>query len=78
MGPLLWGAAVLYFKADNPIVQNMVSLLKGFGFDFPHQVILTIQYRFAVGILILMMMTGLIILLKVPDRFERKVLVYKT
>ncbi len=77
-GPLLWGAAVLYFKADNPIVQNVVSLLRGFGFTFSHQVILTIQYRFAIGILILMMVTGFIILLKVPDRFERKVLVHKT
>ena len=77
-GPLLWGGAALYLKADNPIVQNMVSLLKGFGFTFSHQVVLTIQYRFAVGILILMMVVGLIILLKVPDRFERKVLMYKT
>ncbi len=78
MGPLLWGAAVLYFKADNPIVKNVVFVLKGFGFDFPHQVISTIQYRFAVGILILMMMLGFFILLKVPDRFERKALVYKS
>jgi UMF1 family MFS transporter len=77
VGPLLWGMTVLYFKADNPIVQNIVSLLKGFGFTFPHQVILTIQYRFAVGALILMMITGFIILLKVPDRFEKKVLLRK-
>jgi len=77
-GPLLWGTAVLYFKADNPIVQSMVSVLKGFGFAFSHQVILTIQYRFAVGILILMMITGLIILLKVPDRFERRILAHGT
>jgi len=73
-GPLLWGVAVFYFKADNPVVQNMVSLLKSFGFTFSSQGILTIQYRFAIGILILMMMVGLIILLKVPDRFEKKVL----
>lgn len=73
VGPLLWGATVLYFKADNPLVQNMVSFLKGFGFDFPPRVISTIQYRFAVGILILMMISGFIILLKVPDRFEKKV-----
>jgi len=73
-GPLLWGVAVLYFKAENPVVQNMVSLLKSFGFTFSSQGISTIQYRFAIGILILMMMVGLIILLKVPDRFEKKVL----
>lgn len=78
IGPLLWGTAVLYFKADNPLVQNMVSVLKGLGFAFSHQVILTIQYRFAVGILVLMMVTGLIILLKVPDRFERRILAHRT
>lgn len=71
-GPLLWGATVLYFKADNWMVQNLVALLRGFGFGFSHQVMLTIQYRFAVAILILMMVSGLIILLKVPDRFERR------
>ncbi|MGB2804208.1 MAG: MFS transporter [Candidatus Zixiibacteriota bacterium] len=77
-GPLLWGAAVLYFKADNWMVQNLVALLRGFGFGFSHQVMLTIQYRFAVAILILMMVSGLIILLKVPDRFERKTLSRET
>jgi UMF1 family MFS transporter len=76
-GPLLWGAAVLYFKADNPVAQNIVSFLKQFGFSFPRQVISTIQYRFAIGILILMMVAGLIILLKVPDRFEKKGLPHK-
>jgi UMF1 family MFS transporter len=72
MGPILWGAAVLYFKADNLVVRGLVSFLKRIGFAFPSQVISTIQYRFAVAILVLMMVLGLIILLKVPDRFEGK------
>ncbi len=77
VGPLLWGAAVLYFKADNPIVQNVGSLLESFGVTLSPQVISTIQYRFAVGILILMMVIGFVILLKVPDRFEKKALPQK-
>ncbi|UCB52675.1 MAG: MFS transporter [Candidatus Zixiibacteriota bacterium] len=72
-GPILWGVAVLFFKADNLLVHGLVSLLKKTGFAFSHHVLSTIQYRFAVGILVLMMVSGLIILLKVPDRFERKV-----
>ncbi len=72
LGPILWGAAVLYFKADNPIVQNVVSRFENAGFEFSHQVISTIQYRFAVGILVIMMILGLFILLKVPDLFEKR------
>ncbi len=71
-GPLLWGAAVLYFKADNPIVEKMISILDGFGCTLSQRSISTIQYRFAVSVLVLMMIIGLIILLKVPDRFERR------
>jgi len=70
IGPLLWGLAVLYFKAENPVVQNLISMLKGFGFTFSDQVISTIQYRFAVAILVMMMLFGFFILLKVPDRFH--------
>jgi len=76
-GPLLWGAVVLYCKADNPLVLKVVSVLKNLGVPFPPQVISTIQYRFAVGGLILMMGIGLIILLKVPERFEKKVLMHR-
>jgi UMF1 family MFS transporter len=70
IGPLLWGLAVLYFKAENLMVRNVVSLLEGFGLTFSHQVISTIQYRFAIAILVLMMLVGFFILLKVPDRFH--------
>ena len=74
IGPLLWGLAVLYFKADNPIVQKLILLLDSFGLTFSDQVMASIQYRFAIAILVLMMMIGLVILLKVPDRFKEKVL----
>jgi MFS transporter, UMF1 family len=74
IGPLLWGLAVLYFKADNPIVQKLILLFDSFGLTFSGQVIASIQYRFAIAILVLMMMIGLVILLKVPDQFKEKAL----
>ncbi|MFQ6032910.1 MAG: MFS transporter, partial [Candidatus Zixiibacteriota bacterium] len=55
LGPVIWGFVILYFKADKVIVQNVISFLKSVGVTFTDQVILTIQYRFAVGVLILMM-----------------------
>lgn len=74
LGPILWGAVILYFKADNIIVQNVISFFKNLGVTFSDQVISTIQYRFAVGALLLMVILGLVIFLKVPDRFEKEYL----
>lgn len=76
IGPLLWGLVVLYFKADNPVVRKMILLLSNFGLTLSSQVISSVQYRFAVAILVLMMIIGLIILLKVPERFKKRVLPY--
>ncbi|MCK4427023.1 MAG: MFS transporter [candidate division Zixibacteria bacterium] len=70
LGPILWGGMTLYFKADKVIVQNVISFLRNLGVTFTDQVISTIQYRFAVGALVLMMILGLIIFIKVPDRFK--------
>jgi UMF1 family MFS transporter len=70
LGPIIWGFVILYFKADKVIVQNIISLLRNSGVAFTDQVILTIQYRFAVGTLVLMMILGLLIFIKVPDRFK--------
>jgi MFS-type transporter involved in bile tolerance (Atg22 family) len=78
LGPILWGAAVLYFKADNPVVKDIISFLRNLGMDFSPQVISTIEYRFAISILIIMMILGLFILLRVPDRFERGAHLEKT
>jgi UMF1 family MFS transporter len=72
LGPVIWGFVILYFKADNVIVQNVISLLGSLGVIFTDQVILTIQYRFAVGALVLMMIAGLIVFVKVPDRFKKE------
>jgi MFS-type transporter involved in bile tolerance (Atg22 family) len=72
LGPLLWGLTVLYCRAENPIVRTILSSFAAIGFDLSERTISTIQYRFAVFVLVLMMIVGFIILLKVPDRFERR------
>jgi UMF1 family MFS transporter len=70
LGPIIWGFVILYFKADKVIVQNVISFFRNLGVVFTDQVISTIQYRFAVGTLVLMMILGLIIFIKVPDKFK--------
>ncbi len=72
LGPVIWGLVILYFKADTAMVQNVISFLGNLGLVFNGQVIGTIQYRFAVGALVLMMIAGLIIFVKVPDRFKKE------
>jgi UMF1 family MFS transporter len=72
LGPVIWGLVILYFKADKAIVQNVISFLRNLGVVLSDQVLSTIQYRFAVGALVLMMIVGLIIFVKVPDRFKKE------
>jgi UMF1 family MFS transporter len=72
VGPLLWGLTVLYFKADNPIVRMILSFFSTLGLDISANTISTIQYRFAVFVLVIMMIVGFVLLLKVPDRFEKR------
>ncbi len=72
VGPILWGGAVLYFKKDNIFVQKIVSYLESCGVFFSERTLNTIQYRFAVGIMVFLMILGLLIFIKVPDKFKRK------
>ncbi len=69
-GPLLWGLAVLYLKMDNMLVQKMILFLEKIGITLSGQVMATIQYRYAIAILVLMMIVGLSILYRVPDKFK--------
>jgi UMF1 family MFS transporter len=71
IGPLVWGATVLYLKADNPLVRKLLAFLTGAGLKLSPDSLSTIQYRLAIVALILMMAVGLVILLRVPDRFRR-------
>ena len=70
IGPLLWGLAVLYLKMDNRLVQKMILFLEKIGITLSGQVMATIQYRYAIAILVLMMIVGLSILYRVPDKFK--------
>jgi UMF1 family MFS transporter len=70
VGPVLWGLAVLYLKMDSVLVQKMILIFNKFGITLSGQVMETIQYRYAVAILVLMMIVGLCILYKVPDKFK--------
>jgi UMF1 family MFS transporter len=68
IGPLLWGGAVLFFKKDNPLVKGIINLLERIGFTFSDKVLDTIQYRFGILFLVLLMIIGLLIFIKVPDK----------
>jgi MFS-type transporter involved in bile tolerance (Atg22 family) len=68
IGPLLWGGAVLFLKKDNPLVKGIINLLERVGFTFSDKVLDTIQYRFGILVLVLLMIIGLLIFIKVPDK----------
>jgi UMF1 family MFS transporter len=68
IGPLLWGGTVLCLKKDNPLVNGIASFLGKIGVNLPGQVLNTIQYRFGILVLIFMMILGLLIFIKVPDK----------
>ena len=72
VGPLVWGATALIFKQNNPLVKNIVMLLNRLGITLSAQTMSTIQYRFAVGMLAILMLIGLFIFFKVPDKFNAK------
>ena len=72
IGPLLWGGTVLYLKKDNLLVKEILAFLESAGVSFSLETLSTIQYRLAVGVLILLMIVGLIIFIKVPDKFTRR------
>ena len=70
IGPLIWGLIVLIFKQDNIIVKFLVSQLTGFGIDISDTTLASIQYRFAVIALAVLMMIGLFIYRKIPDTHQ--------
>ncbi len=72
IGPLIWGLIVLIFKSDNPLVVIVVDLLQSIGVDIGAETLETIQYRFAVISLALMMLIGLVIYRGVPDRHSKQ------
>ncbi len=68
IGPLLWGGTVLYLKKDNPLVNGIIGFLEKMGVNLSGQVLNTVQYRFGILVLVFMMILGLLIFIKVPDK----------
>ncbi len=71
IGPLIWGLVVLVMTSENPLVKAIVGLLNALGMDISNATLATIEYRFAVISLAVLMLIGLILFSKVPDRHQR-------
>jgi len=68
IGPLIWGAIIALLTSENYLVKSTIALLSGIGLNFSTETLATIQYRIAVLSLALLMIIGLVIFKKVPDR----------
>jgi UMF1 family MFS transporter len=68
IGPLIWGTIVLFMKSGNPLVKGFVSLLRQININISVETLATIQYRFAVASLAILMAIGLYLFRKVPDK----------
>lgn len=72
IGPLIWGLIVLIMTVDNPLVKGIVNSLQKLGIGFSADTLGTIQYRFAIVSLAILMFIGLVLLRKVPDKFREE------
>jgi UMF1 family MFS transporter len=68
IGPLVWGAVVLYCKRDSVVVNLLSHILSAFGVTLSDSILRSIEYRLAVLALALMMLAGWIFYRKVPDK----------
>lgn len=71
IGPLLWGGVVLLFTSDSAPARFAITALESVGISVSDSVLQTIEYRFALLSLTVMMIAGFVIFLKVPDRFRK-------
>jgi len=67
IGPLIWAAAVELMTAENFLVKWIINILNNFGLYISVDALFTIQYRFAVLSLAILMSIGLFLFGKVPD-----------
>lgn len=68
VGPLIWGLVVLFGKADKPLGRFALKLLDWLGVGDVQTYAATIHYRLAIASLLIVMLLGLFLLLKVPNR----------
>jgi UMF1 family MFS transporter len=71
IGPLLWGGVVLLCTSDSAPARFAIAALESVGISVPDSVLQTIEYRFALLSLTVMMIAGFAIFVKVPDRFRK-------
>jgi len=72
IGPLLWGGVVLLCTSSSTPARFIVGVLESVGILVPDSVLQTIEYRFALLSLAAVMLVGLAIFRKVPDRFREQ------
>lgn len=70
LGPILWGLVVLSLTSESTVTTLVTDLLDTLGVSVHETVLQTIQYRFAVGSLAILVLAGLIIYWKIPDPSE--------
>ncbi|MFH2056938.1 MAG: MFS transporter [bacterium] len=68
IGPLLWGFIVLFAKADKPLGRWALDILGVLGVERLDLYAGTIHYRLAIASLLVVMLLGLSLLFKVPNR----------
>jgi UMF1 family MFS transporter len=71
IGPLLWGGVVLLCTSDSAPARLAIAALESVGISIQDSVLQTIEYRFALLSLAVMMIAGFAIFVKVPDRFRK-------
>lgn len=68
IGPLVWGAVVLYCKRDSAVINLLSDVLSALGVTLSDSILQSIEYRLAVLALAVMMLAGWILYRKVPDK----------
>ena len=71
VGPLIWGLVVLWFTSAKLPGRITIDILDQIGITLSEPVLRSIEYRFAVLSLSILMLIGFLIYRKVPDRFAR-------
>lgn len=67
IGPMVWGLVVLFFNSERAAGRFILTVMDGIGLKPSVDVTGTIEYRFAIISLALIMLAGLYIYRRVPD-----------
>jgi UMF1 family MFS transporter len=67
LGPILWGLVVLRLTSESAVARLVTGTFDALGVSVQDAVLQTIQYRFAVGSLAILVLIGLIIYWRIPD-----------